>query len=350
MSCRLLAVDDHPDNLALLEALLPDYRLELASSGSEALEKARTFQPDLVLLDIHMPGMDGFATLDAMRQDSRISHIPVILLTAAFKDAENIKRGLDLGASEYLTKPIQTEELRVRVKAVLKAKAAERELERLRRDFSAMLLHDLRAPLESVRLALALIERNADDRNREILALARSGLLEVGDLVDALVQGYRLDDGGLPLEPTDFELGALCAEVAEGVALPAAQKAMAIEIDVPADLKCRCDRRIIRRVLANLVGNALKYADPGEIRISARSEGAWARIAVTDAGPGMPPEVAEHAFDRYYHQARRRSRQSDGFGLGLAFCRQALEAHGGDIAIETSVGSPTTIRFTLPAA
>ena len=350
MNRRILAIDDNSDNLALLEALLPEYRLELASSGAEGLEKARTFRPDLVLLDVHMPGMDGFATLEAMRRDSRIDHIPVILLTAAFKDPDSIRRGLELGASEYLTKPLQTEELLVRVHAVLRAASAERELEQLRRDFSAMLLHDLRAPLESVRLALSLLDRQASEPQHQLVSLARTGLSEVEDLVEGLIEGYRLDEGELPLEPSEFDLAPLCAEVAQQAALQARQRGMDIRLAVPPDVRCRADRRIVRRVLANLVGNAIKYADPGDIVVSAAVTAEQVQVEVQDQGPGMAPDVAEHAFDRYFHQSRRREKESGGLGLGLAFCRQAIEAHGGTIAVQTQIGQPTSIGFTLPAA
>ncbi|MBU6429593.1 MAG: response regulator, partial [Cyanobacteria bacterium REEB65] len=137
---RILAIDDHPDNLALYEAILADSEVRLAPDGPSGLALATTDPPELILLDVQMPGMDGFQTLEALRAHPKTAEVPVILITASMRDSHDIERGLALGAVEYLTKPIKPDELKVRIRAVLRATRAERELERLRADFAAMLL------------------------------------------------------------------------------------------------------------------------------------------------------------------------------------------------------------------
>lgn len=346
---RILAIDDNADNLALLEGILIDCDVAQAFSGPEGLELARKSSPELILLDLQMPGMDGFMVLEALRADKRARRIPVILLTAAYRDPESIARGLSLGATEYLTKPIQAEELRVRIAAVLRATRAERELERLRRDFASMLLHDMRTPLESVRLAVSLLGSiPVEERRKELVAMAQAGLIEVSDLVEGLIEGYRLDEGELLLDLREVRLNALTAEVIDRLSLIARQRQMTLWADIPTDLVVRADLRILRRILSNLVGNALKYADPGEIRVSATSEENGVLIEVVDEGPGMTAEIRERAFDRFFHQKRRRDRHQGGFGLGLAFCKQAVEAHGGQIGIDSEPGKGTRVWFRLP--
>ncbi len=346
---HVLAIDDNEDNLALLEAVLDTCVLGLAGSGPEGLELARSSHPDLILLDLQMPGMDGFSVLEALRADERTARIPVVLLTAAYRDAESIARGLDLGAAEYLTKPIQAEELRVRVAAVLRATQSERELARLRRDFSSMLLHDLRTPLESVRLAVSLLgAAGPEERRKELVSMAQGGLIEVTDLVEGLIEGYRLDEGELVLDRREVDLGRMTADTAERFALIAKQRQMVIVPEVAPDLKVFADERILRRVLNNLAGNALKYASPGEIRIRAVAEDGRVKIEVVDQGPGMDPEIRERAFDRFFHQGRRRDKHQGGFGLGLAFCKQAIEGHGGEIGIDSLPGRGTRVWLRLP--
>ncbi len=346
---KILAIDDNADNLALLEGILVDCDVAQASSGPEGLDAARKTLPELILLDLQMPGMDGFMVLEALRADKRVRRIPVILLTAAFRDPESIARGLALGATEYLTKPIQAEELRVRIAAVLRAARAERELERLRRDFASMLLHDMRTPLESVRLAASLLGTvEAADRRKELVSMAQAGLIEVSDLVEGLIEGNRLDEGELLLDIREVRLPELAAEVIDRLSLIARQRQMTLEQHVPPDLVVRADQRIMRRVLANLVGNALKYADPGVIQVNATQSGDGVLIEVADQGPGMTPEIRSKAFDRFFHQKRRRDRHQGGFGLGLAFCKQAIEAHGGQIGIDSAPGRGTRVWFRLP--
>ncbi|MBM3270012.1 MAG: hybrid sensor histidine kinase/response regulator [Candidatus Sericytochromatia bacterium] len=347
---RVLAIDDNEDNLALLEGVLDSCDLTLAGSGPAGLEIARSSHPDLILLDIQMPGMDGFSVLQALRADDRTARIPVVLLTAAYRDAESIARGLELGAAEYLTKPIQAEELRVRVGAVLRSTASERELARLRRDFSSMLLHDLRTPLESVRLAVSLLGGQApEDRRKELVAMANGGLIEVVDLVEGLIEGYRLDEGELVLDRRDVNISQLAAAIVSRFALIAKQRQMRILPEIaPPDLRAYADERILRRVLNNLVGNALKYAEPGDIRVRAVIEGRRLKVEVIDSGPGMEPEVRDRAFDRFFHQGRRRDKHQGGFGLGLAFCKQAVEAHGGEIGIDSAQGRGTRVWLFLP--
>lgn len=347
---KILAIDDNADNLALLEGILVDCDVAQASSGPEGLETARKSLPELILLDLQMPGMDGFMVLEALRADKRARRIPVILLTAAFRDPESIARGLALGATEYLTKPIQAEELRVRIAAVLRAARAERELERLRRDFASMLLHDMRTPLESVRLAVSLLGTvSVEERRKELVAMAQAGLIEVSDLVEGLIEGYRLDEGELLLDLRDVRLHGLAAEVIDRLSLIARQRQMTLQQHVPADLVVRADQRILRRILANLLGNALKYADPGTIRVDATPSTDGVLVEVADQGPGMTPEIQAKAFDRFYHQKRRRDRHQGGFGLGLAFCKQAVEAHGGQIGIDSGPGKGTRVWFRLPS-
>jgi two-component system sensor histidine kinase/response regulator len=345
---RLLVIDDNADNVALLENILGAYEIVSASSGMEGLKQVRTLRPELVLLDLQMPGMDGFAVLEEIQADARTRGIPVVLLTAALRDPASIARGLAAGATEYLTKPINAEELRVRVSAVLRTHRAERELARLRRDFASMLLHDIRTPLESVRLAVSLLgSASAPAQRAELIELAQAGLSEVAEMTEELIEGNRLEEGEIVLERRKLDAADLAREVLDRLSLMAKQRHMELILEMPAGLMVDADSRVLRRMLANLVNNAIKYASPGKVVLRGLRLDTGVRLEVEDEGPGMSEEDLERAFDRYFHRMRRRERNQTGFGLGLAFVKRAGEAHGGQVGIDSGPGRGTRVWLLL---
>lgn len=351
---RVLIVDDHDDNLILLKMVLEARGIGCltATDGMQGLAIAQAQRPDLILLDLEMPVMDGFSMLEALKADSRTAGIPVIILTATYLEPRSVERGLRLGADEYLTKPINSEELLVRIRSVVRTRRTEKELHQLRQDLASMLIHDLRSPLEGIGIALNLIlTQNLPEADaKQLVSLARDQILSLSKMVEELVEFHRVESGmavaAEPLAARDLVEAAVTeAELVakdKGLTL-----AMEVESDLPDFLG---DPRIIKRVLANLVSNALKFTASGGVSLHVRRDDDMVRFEVSDTGPGIPPDELERIFDKYFHIRRRKERPEHGFGLGLAFCKFAIEEHGGKIGVNSQVGSGSTFWFSLPIA
>lgn len=349
----ILAIDDQEDNLALLEALLSSrgFVVHTALDGPTGLELAASARPDLILLDLAMPGMDGFEVLQRLRAQRLTAKTPVIVLTANYREAEMVERGLELGATEYLTKPIQMDELVVRLKSALRLSAVERELEKLRRDFASMLVHDMRAPLDGIRLALGVLRRQeeAGTSRFSLLDNAVGATEDLGQLIENLLQANRLEEEGFAAKAQPLDLAALLKRSVAAMQPLAEERGLALTAGPMAGLpRVEADPSLLRRVIDNLIGNALKFTEEGEVSVSARLEGDAVRVGVKDTGPGIPASALERIFDRYYQVARRKESLQGGLGLGLAFCEKAIRAMGGQIGVESTFGQGTEFWFSLP--
>lgn len=354
-TATILAVDDQDDNLALLDGILSSkgFTVLTAPDGPTGLALAQARRPDLILLDLAMPGMDGFEVLEKLRQDRATARIPVIILTANYREAAMVERGLELGATEYLTKPIQMDELVVRLRSALRLAAAERELARLRQDFASMLVHDMRAPLDGIRLALGVLWRQEAHESPKwaLLDNALGAVEDLGTLVDDLLQANRLEDEGFEPKVGKIALAPLVERSLTVLRPLAASRELALTADVPADLPMvMADPALTKRVIDNLVSNATKFTDHGEVAIAARADGAVVRVEVRDTGPGIPDDVKARIFDRYFHLEQRKANRQGGFGLGLAFCERAVTAMGGTIGVRDAEGGGAVFTFTLPIA
>lgn len=351
---RVLVVDDHDDNLILLKMVLEARGLGCltATDGLQGLAIAQAERPDLILLDLEMPIMDGFAMLEALKADSRTHGIPVIILTATYLQPTSVERGLGLGADEYLTKPINTEELLVRIRSVIRTRKAERELQQLRKDLASMLVHDLRSPLEGIGIALNLIltQNLPEADSKQLVGMARDQILGLSKMVEELVEFHRVESGmAVMAEPLPAQ--ALIEEVMAESALLAQDKGLQLRCEIAEDVPLLMgDRRILKRVLANLVSNALKFTSEGEVALRACLHSDLLRFEVADTGPGIPPDELTRIFDKYFHIRRRKERPEHGFGLGLAFCKFAVEEHGGKIGVSSELGRGTTFWVALPLA
>lgn len=349
---RVLVVDDHEDNRVLLKMVLESrgFGFVEAADGPSGLATARQLRPDLILLDLEMPGMDGFQVIEALKANSVTRGIPVIILTATFLEPKSVERGLSLGADEYLTKPINPEELLVRIRSVVRVRQAERELNQLRKDFSSMLVHDLRSPLEGVGIALNLLLGGdlAEQDARQLVHMARDQVLDLSRMVEELMELHRAESG-LTLADELVNPKHLIADVAAESELVAQDKGLKLEWEAPDEVpQLRGDRRILKRVLTNLVSNALKFTVQGSVTMRLGVLPGALAFEVRDTGPGIPPHELERVFDKYFHIQRRKERPEHGFGLGLAFCKLAVEEHRGTLRATSEVGRGTVFTVELP--
>ena len=352
-SGNVLIVDDFPDTLALYEAVLTEdgHRVRVASSGIEALRKVDDLEPELVLLDVSMPGLDGVEVLKRLRT-RRGGGPAVIMLTAARREPHAIEAGLKEGADAYLTKPIDSRELVARVRAALETFRLKRELEGQRRDHVAMLVHDLRHPLSSLGLIAEVLESEeltADERQTTVSQI-RSMCSEMARLVDGVLAASRLEAGVFTVEPRIIPARAIIGPMLAVFTPVATRRRVALSFEGSLDLEVHADPQKLRQALDNVLANALKFTPRGgrvRVRI-AREAGAppLTVFEIADTGPGVPEADRERIFDRYKQGSRGRA--AGGAGLGLAIARGIAEAHHGTIAVSTGDLGGAAFRITLP--
>lgn len=359
----ILVVDDTEDNLDLLEFALKRKPVEMirANSGMECLSLARERQPDVILLDIQMPEMDGFETLRRLRDNPATAKIPVIFLTAQRKEPESIEKGLLMGVDEYLTKPIDTDELLVRTKTLVRIKRMEAELERTKADFMAMLVHDLRSPLAGIKDVIEFfreLEKSGGTLTPDhftLLAASQESAERMLQLINNLLDLSKFEAGKITLNKEPLSVRRVVEKAAKQMEFQFRQRKITLRTDVAEDLPdVTADASKISQVLMNLLSNALKFSGSGgtvTISVSPTKGGAGGHdgvaVAITDTGMGIPQEEIPGIFQRYKQASSARRVRQKGTGLGLAICKLIVEAHGGQIGVTSEPGK-TTFRFTLP--
>ncbi|MGD1045962.1 MAG: hybrid sensor histidine kinase/response regulator [Bacteroidota bacterium] len=360
----ILVVDDTEDNLDLLEFALKrkPVRMLRASSGKECLQIATQHHPDVILLDIQMPEMDGFETLKHLRASKKNADIPVIFLTAKRKDALSIEQGLSLGAEEYLTKPIDIDELLVRTRSLVRLKKMEVELERTKADFMAMLIHDMRSPIGGVSSILELLEEPllrgeaVQEVHRELLTSAEEATKRILHLINDMLDLSKFEAGKMNLSRELVHIGKIADRIMKQMNPQFKQKGIHIKLVLEDNLPLiSADANKISQVFANILSNALKFTSSnGTIQIvigkmqesTNASECVW--TAISNTGIGILPEELTTIFERYKQGIASEVVQAKGTGLGLAICKLIVEAHGGSITAESESGKLTVFRFTLP--
>jgi two-component system, sensor histidine kinase and response regulator len=359
----ILVIDDNEQNRALARATLEleDYEVVLAKNGEEGLRAFGERVPDCVLLDVRMPGMDGFETCRRMRNLPRGLDVPIIFLTAS-RDVDTFDRAQACGADDFVTKPVQPTEMVLRVQASMKVRRLDAtnkeyfELVRRQRDdlmrlqlqkerLSSFVVHDLKNPVSSIDLLAQLLQRDkklpADAR--ETAGAIRLEVASMMRLILNLLDINKSEEGQLVGSLAPLDLRALATTVVEAAQVRAQAKEVELVHDVGAVDELTADRDLLRRVLENLLDNALRYA-PKSSRISldARVLEDEIELRVADEGQGIPAELREGIFERFVQlDSGARTAPRTGRGLGLTFCRLAIEAQGGRIYVEN--GSPGAV-------
>ena len=362
---KILVVDDTEDNLDLLEFALKRKPVTMlrATSGAECLVLAERENPDVILLDIQMPEMDGYETFKRLRANPKTAKIPVVFLTAQKKDPESIEKGLALGVDEYLTKPIDVEELFVRTRMLVQLKRAQAELERTKADFMAMLVHDLRSPLSGIQSVVKFIkevskEGPLKEEYLKLLDAAEESSHRMLELINDFLDLSKFEAGSMTLERHPTSITELLRRVINQMELQFQRRNIAIKTNFDEHLPLvLVDERKIEQVVVNLLSNALKFAHPDtSVIISAERMDATelgqrplVQVSVSDKGLGIPAHELPLLFERYKQVSTASKVKQKGTGLGLAICKLIVEAHEGTISAESEPNQWTTFRFTLPA-
>jgi signal transduction histidine kinase len=369
---NFLLVDDLEENLLALEALLQRDGLVClkARSGEEALELLLVHDVALALLDVQMPGMDGFQLAEFMRGNERARHIPIIFVTAGIADSLRRFRGYEAGAVDFIQKPIEPDVLRSKANVFFDlhqqrrqierqrdelevAAAALRQADRHKDNFLAVLAHELRNPVAALTGGLHLLGKDsATDRAPSIRAEMQRVLSHLSHLVDDLLDVSRVNEGKISLRKARIELDDVLRSAIEASRHNIEAAGHRFEIDIADEpIWLNADHTRLAQVVANLLNNAAKYTPPGGvITLTGRRRGDAAEIRVSDTGVGIPPEVQSRIFEIFAQVEDHLSKAQGGLGIGLALVRQLVALHGGTVEVESEGhdrGSAFTVR--LPA-
>jgi signal transduction histidine kinase len=365
----ILVVDDDPRNRRLLEGYLlaEGYGVRSAADGSEALRLAYDHAPDIVLLDVMMPGMSGFEVCEKLKQRPGTRLTQVVLVTA-LDGTPNRVEGLDHGADDYVTKPVRREEFMAKIRSLLRARKlmteleearatlAERnaqliELEALKETLTQTLVHDLKNPLAALAGNLELLDLVQDEKIAKRVARCKASASRMHRMILDLMDVARLEEGRLVLQPEPVAAVEIARAAVAEAEVAAAHRGVALELGPPTeDCTVHADPSIVRRILDNLLANALAHSSKGStvrVGLCCREEGI--ELSVADQGPGIPEEHRERVFEKYTRLELREAGITANRGLGLTFCRLATEAHGGTIWVDEAPGGGALFRVLLPA-
>ena len=357
----VLVVDDEPTARMTVEALLmvEQYEMHFASSAIEMLQIVGGIKPDVILLDVMMPGMTGFEACSRLKADPKLKHVPIILLTA-LADVVNLVKGLEAGADEFLSKPVNGSELRARVRSMLRIKQQYDELQamvQVREELTHMTVHDLRTPLTTVALYADLVRRN-QEHPEKVESLADTISLQINrlqGLVNEILIMAKNDGGQLSLNQTPVNVTEFLEKVRCDHIASAELKDVSLVVDTCYGLApVEIDKALFRRVIDNLLSNAFKFTPTGScVKIGVKgcydSEKPHLEFTVCDEGVGIPNEHHERVFDRFA-VVEMRDQDVPQLGLGLAFCKMVVDAHGGNIRVENNYPAGARFVMCLPAA
>ena len=380
---RLLLADDNADMRDYVTRLLEarGWSVEAVSDGRAALDAVLTHRPDLVLSDVMMPGLDGFALLRELRARPETRTIPVILLSARAGTEARVD-GAEAGADDYIVKPFAAQELVARVGSHLalareraealaalerareQADAARREAEmanRVKSDFLTAMSHELRTPLNAIGGYVQLLELGIHGpvTEAQLSALARIERSEkhLLSLINDILNFAKLEAGRVVYAASDVSLAEAVAAVMPIVQTQLGAKGLACDVRVRPDAIVRADREKVEQILVNLLSNAIKFTDRGGrivVDAPARAEGAappgMVFLRVADTGIGVPDEKQAMIFEPFVQVARNPTRSTEGTGLGLAISRDLARGMGGDLRVRSTEGKGAVFTLTLPAA
>lgn len=354
---RILVVDDITKNLQIVGTMLRNagYEVMPTTSGAQALERVRIQLPDLILLDLMMPGMDGLEVCRRLKADPATRQIPVIFLTAS-NEMEHLVNGFEVGAVDYVTKPFNPPELLARVHTHVELRQARerlREMNDEKNEFMGIVAHDLRSPLGTINGFADLILEDAQMSREEVedsTRRIRETATRMAEMVQNLLDANRIERGEMQLRLAPADLAALIASVTEAHRPRAAAKQQTIQLEIPpAPVNVTVDSTVMVQVLENLLSNAVKYSPPGKnIFVRLKRESGAVRCEVQDEGPGLSAEDQKKLFGKFARLSAKPTGGEPATGLGLSIVKKMVEAMNGQVWCESEPGNGATFVVQLP--
>jgi two-component system sensor histidine kinase/response regulator len=348
---KILIVDDNPTNIEILQEYLEDnYELEIASSGMEALEKAATFQPAIILLDIMMPGMDGYEVCKRVRATPSLAHIKIIILSVKAMLSERLE-GYTSGADDYITKPFEEEELLAKVRVYLRLKSVE-EMNELNSNLLAMLSHETRTPLTSILMPVEILRADQTmdaDKRKTLLDIVYDSTKNLQKLFDKIFLLNTLKTGTAAFDFVPIDLCELVRAAIGSLSAAAAAREISIEPQLPDTLVVRLDRQKIQQVIEAVLDNAVRFSPAGgTVQANVFQDDQYGVVTITDHGEGIDPNFLPQVFTEF--TCSDVDHHSGGHGLSLAIAKQIVSYHGGMIAADSTPKIGTTVTLRLPLA
>jgi PAS domain S-box-containing protein len=388
----VLVVEDNLElNRFITETLSEEFRVQAATDGQQGLERAREQAPDLIVSDLMMPRLSGDQLIARLREDEALADVPVLVLSAKADDALRL-RLLREGAQDYMVKPFSAEELVARVRNLVALKRTrdilqreltlrsrsveelareaarrkqqlERTLEeariarlhaesasRAKSDLLNLLSHELNSPITAVMLALDTVQRNGfKPENMRSFERLRGASKRLKALVAGLLDQARANAGTLALQAEPIDVGALVGQLLEELEPEAQQHGLQLRSSLAGVPPLMSDPPLVRAILVNLVGNALKYTQQGWVEVSVRHEPHGHLFEVRDTGPGIAREHWRRIFEPFEQLEPLRHKSTPGLGLGLALVKQLVEALQGQLELTSELGVGSTFRVVLPS-
>lgn len=365
--CRILIADDDRLNIRILAGILrrEGYVIGEAESGERAIERYAEFQPSLVLLDVMMPGIDGFETCRRLKQQHAERCAPIIFITAK-NESDDVVAGLAAGGVDYLPKPFNPKEVLARIRSHLQNQLLVAEQQQLvqqlsqanaaKNRFLGMAAHDLRNPLASIR-GLAEFLRDGvvgplTAEQLDLVASIRDASQQMLDMVNELLDVAIIESGELKLQLAAHDLSELMTKAVALANIEAAKKGTSLELQSrEAPLVISCDLAKMKQVIDNLLSNAVKYSPPGSritVLLQRSSEPRRVQFCVRDQGPGIPDNERDKLFKDFSRLSAQPTGGEKSTGLGLAICRKIVEAHHGVIEARNLPQGGCEFSVTLP--
>ena len=361
----ILVVDDVISNVLLLKVLLTNEKFKIitANNGKEALSQSLNAQPDLILLDVMMPEMNGFEVAEKLKIDPATQNIPIIFLTALNTTADIVK-GFKVGANDFISKPFNKEELIIRVTHQISLIAAKRiilrQTEELRKTIQgrdklySVIAHDLRSPMGSIKmvlnmLILSLPSAQIGEEMFQMLSMANQSTEDVFALLDNLLKWTKSQIGKLNVVYQDFDIVENVASVIEIFKLVAGVKNIKLNYADTSKIDVHADIDMVKTIVRNLLSNAIKFSyNDSEIIIKTVVDGDNVIVSVKDCGKGMTAEDQKKLLNAETHFSKYGTNNEEGSGLGLLLCQDFAMKNGGRLWFESEEGKGSTFFFSIP--
>ena len=360
---KILVVDDHDDNLFVMKHCLKNIGAEIctAKSGPEALELAEKYEFALVYMDVQMPGMDGFETTRRMLKTEKNKNSPIIFITSISREEDNIRRGYEAGAVDFMFKPFILEVVQGKASIFLSMYARQQELKLLRNkaeqanrdksNFIATVSHEIRTPMNGVLgMNQLLLDTPLNEEQKDCVNTAIDSAKSLLRLIDEILDFSKIEAGKLELESIPYEIRKVFESVGGMLTVIAKTKGIELRVNIDKDVPqfIQGDPYRLRQVLTNLANNSIKFTKVGrvELNLSRHLEGLV--VSIKDTGVGIEAEKLHRLFGAYSQTDASITRRFGGTGLGLVISKCIVEAFGGRIEVQSEVGVGSCFSFDLP--
>ena len=362
----VLIIDDNPSNVQVLATMMAEYNFELgiAMNANEAYTFLEENIPNIILLDIEMPGINGYEVCSTLKNDLKYSNIPIIFLTVKSEN-EDIVKGFELGAVDYITKPFNKEELISRVRTHISLNKVKDQLEnktrelenalKMKDEFISFVSHEFKTPLTVINAAIQAMElickNELSEKTKNFINKIRQNSFRQLRLVNNLLDITRINGGSIKFNKKNLDIVFITKSIIESVNLYALQKNIQLSFITSIDQKIiSIDEEKYERILLNVLSNAIKFTPHGKsINVSLSIKSGYICVKIQDCGVGIPKDKQKIIFERFGQVDSSLTRQSEGTGIGLSLVKKLVEALGGSISVKSKVGIGSTFTILLPA-